>query len=69
MFRLLLAHLQEALHKRHLVYFVRVMPVTFKLIEEELVLDSCTSMLVQPTDITHTHTHTHTHTIYQLPLV
>jgi hypothetical protein len=27
MFRALLAHLQEALHKRHLVYFVRVMSV------------------------------------------
>jgi hypothetical protein len=38
MFRALLAHLQEALHKRYLVYCVRVMSV------------GCT--LVQPTDIT-----------------
>jgi hypothetical protein len=27
MFRALLAHLQEALHKRHFVYYVRVMSV------------------------------------------
>jgi hypothetical protein len=29
MFRALLAHLQEALHKRHLVYCVRVMSVGY----------------------------------------
>jgi hypothetical protein len=27
MFRALLAHLQEVLHKRHLVYFVRIMSI------------------------------------------
>jgi hypothetical protein len=42
MFRALLTHLQEALHKRHLVYCVRVMSV------------GCTKILVQPTDITRT---------------
>jgi hypothetical protein len=43
MFRALLTHPQEALHKPHLVYFVRVISV------------GCTSsapILVQPTDIT-----------------
>jgi hypothetical protein len=43
MFRALLAHHQEALHKRHLVYYVCVMSV-----------GSTTSILLQPTDITRT---------------
>jgi hypothetical protein len=43
MLRALLVHLQEALHKRHLVHCVRVMSV-----------DCTTSILVQPTDITRT---------------
>jgi hypothetical protein len=42
MFRPLLVHLQEALHKQHLVYCVRAMSV------------GCILILVQPTDITHT---------------
>jgi hypothetical protein len=41
MFRALLAHLQEALHKQLLVYCVRVMSV-------------CIPILVQPADITRT---------------
>jgi hypothetical protein len=44
MFRVLLAHLQEALHKLHLVYCVRVKSVGCA---------SFTPILVQPTDITH----------------
>jgi hypothetical protein len=36
MFRALLAHLQEALHKRHLVYCVRVMSVGCTIIGAEL---------------------------------
>jgi hypothetical protein len=46
MFRALLAHPQEALHKRHLVYCVRVMSVGGTRIGVELV------ETVQPTDIT-----------------
>jgi hypothetical protein len=46
MFRALLAHLQEVLHKQHLVCCMRVMPVG---------CTSSTLILVQPTDITHTH--------------
>jgi hypothetical protein len=42
MFRALLAHLQEALHQRHLLYCVRVMSV------------GCTRIGVHPTDITRT---------------
>jgi hypothetical protein len=42
MFRALLAHPHEALHKRHLIYCVRVLSA------------GCTSILVQPTDITRT---------------
>jgi hypothetical protein len=45
MFRALLAHPQEAQHKQHLVYCVRVMSVG---------CNSFTPILVQPTDITHT---------------
>jgi hypothetical protein len=45
MFRALLAHPQEALHKRHLVYCVLVMSVGCTRIEAEA------SILVQPTDI------------------
>jgi hypothetical protein len=45
MFRALLAHPQEVLYKRHLVYCVRVMSVGCTRIGVEL---------VQPTDITHT---------------
>jgi hypothetical protein len=45
MFRALLAHPQEALHKPHLVYCMRVMSVG---------CTSSTSILVQPTDITRT---------------
>jgi hypothetical protein len=45
MFRALLAHPQEALHKRHLVFYLRVMSVDCTWIGVELVL-------VQPTDIT-----------------
>jgi hypothetical protein len=45
MFRALLAHLQEVLHKRHLVYCLRVMSVGCTRIGVEL---------VQPTDITRT---------------
>jgi hypothetical protein len=53
MFRALLAHLQEALHKRHLVYCVRVVSVGCTRIGVELV-SSSTPILVQPTDITRT---------------
>jgi hypothetical protein len=45
MFQALLAHLQETLHKRHLVYCVHVMSVGCT--------RSSTPILVQPTDITH----------------
>jgi hypothetical protein len=45
MFRALLAYHQEELHKRHLVYYVRVMQVG---------CTSYTPFLVQPTDITRT---------------
>jgi hypothetical protein len=41
MFQALLVHPQEALHKRHLVCFMRVMSV------------GCTPILVQPTDNTY----------------
>jgi hypothetical protein len=45
MFRKLLAHPQETLHKRQLVYWMRVMSVS---------CTSSTPFLVQPTDITRT---------------
>jgi hypothetical protein len=45
MYRALLAHPHEALHKRHLVRCLRVMSVG---------CTGSTSILVQPTDITHT---------------
>jgi hypothetical protein len=45
MFRALLAHLEEALHKWHLVYCVRAMSVGCTRTEVE-------TILVQPTDIT-----------------
>jgi pyruvate-formate lyase len=48
MFRALLAHLQEALHKQHLVYCVRVMSVGCTRVEAEA------TTLVQPADITRT---------------
>jgi hypothetical protein len=51
MFRALLAHIQDSLHKRHLVYCVRVMSVGC--IRTEV------SILVQPTDITLTDRRTH----------
>jgi hypothetical protein len=48
MFRALLAHSQESLHKRHLVYFVRVMSVGCNRIEVELVSEiSWCSQLTQ----------------------
>jgi hypothetical protein len=42
MFRALLAHLQEALYRRHLLYFVRVMSF------------GCTRIGVHPIDVTRT---------------
>jgi hypothetical protein len=47
MFWASLSHPQVVLHKRHLVYCVRVMSVGCAMI----------AMTAQPTDITHTHTH------------
>jgi hypothetical protein len=49
MFQALLAHPQEALHKRHLVYYVSVMSVGCIRIGVEF---HSTLILVQPTDIT-----------------
>jgi hypothetical protein len=48
MFRALLVHPQEALHKQHLIYSVRVMSVGCNLDWRS------TAILVQPTDITRT---------------
>jgi hypothetical protein len=48
MFRALFTHPQEVLHKRHLIYCVRVMSVGCTRIEAEA------SILVQPTGITRT---------------
>jgi hypothetical protein len=48
MFRALVAHLQEAVHKRHLVYCMRVMSVGCTSIEAEALI------LMQPADITRT---------------
>jgi hypothetical protein len=48
MFRALLAHPKEVLHKRNLLYYVRVMSVGCTRIGVEI------SILVQPTDITRT---------------
>jgi hypothetical protein len=42
MFRALLAHLQEALHKRHLVYCMRVMSVGCTRIGVKVMLETCT---------------------------
>jgi hypothetical protein len=50
MFRTILVHPQETLHKQHLVYCVRVMSVGCTRIGVELVAP----ILVQPTDITRT---------------
>jgi hypothetical protein len=52
MFRALLAHPQEALHQRQLVYCVHVMSVGCARIGVELVSVSSTPILVQPTVIT-----------------
>jgi hypothetical protein len=43
MFRALLSHPQEALHKRHLVYFVRVMSVGCPRVgvDEQVMLETC----------------------------
>jgi hypothetical protein len=55
MFQALLAHPQEALHKRHLVYCVRVVSWLHQRWSGTGVGDtSTTPILVQPTDITRT---------------
>jgi hypothetical protein len=44
MFRAVLAHPQEALHKRHLVYFVRVIPSAVCVVppeDEQVMLETC----------------------------
>jgi hypothetical protein len=50
MFRALLAHPQEALHKRHLVYCVRVMSVGYTKIGVELVSNIPSAASSEPSE-------------------
>jgi hypothetical protein len=61
MFRALLAHPQDALHKRHLVYCVRVMSVGCTRIEAEVYELVCTPILpILYVSVSPQHNHIHT---------
>jgi hypothetical protein len=51
MFRALLTHPHEALHKRHLVYCVRIRVCQLAVPRLQLIVGSWTAIVAQPTDI------------------